>query len=115
MTNEFGPEDDPARQSTVQSFDINTKLSWLFRAGTISTGYARRASDFAYRLDDNFQDLDADTLALTETNAFLDANFNVAGNRVSINPGLHYYFVTEGSRSSLDPRLRISIFPDGFF
>jgi len=113
MTNEFGPIDNPARKSNIKSFDVSSKLTWLLRAGNINAGYARRASDFAYSLDDNFQDLDADSLALTETNAYIDAALNLAGNKISFNPGLHYYFVSEGSRSSLDPRLRISFFPDG--
>ncbi len=113
MTNEFGPANDPARESKIKSFDINTKLTWLLRTGSLNAGYSRRASDFEYRLDDNFQDLDADTLAMTETNVFLDANISLAGNRITLNPGLHYYHVSEGSRSTLDPRLRISVFPDG--
>jgi hypothetical protein len=113
MTNDFGPPDEPARESRVESTDINSNLSWLLRTGTLNAGFSYRDSDFAYRLDDNFQDLDADTLALTELNAYLDLNVNMFGNKLNFNPGIHYYGVTEGSRSSIDPRLRMTYLPSG--
>lgn len=113
MTNDFGPPDAPARSSKIESFDTNGKLSWLLRSGTINVGFSRRETDFSFRLDNNFQDLDSDTLSLTETIVYIDADLNIAGNRININPGLHYYSVSEGSRTTLDPRLRISFFPGG--
>ena len=113
MTNDFGPPDEPARQSRIESTDINSSLSWLLRAGTASIGFSYRDSDFAYRLDDNFQDLDADTLAMTEINAYVDLNVNLFGNKLNFNPGIHYYGVDEGSRSTIDPRLRLTYFPTG--
>ena len=113
MTNDFGPEGAPERTSAIESTDLAADVSWLLRNGSINAGATRRTSTFDLVLDDAFQDFTSNSVDLTEVTAWLDTELNFAGDKLSLNPGVHFYALTDRSRSWVDPRFRMSIYPTG--
>jgi len=113
MNNEFGPKDAPERITDVESFDLKLYASWLLKAGTIDFGFSRRKSTLSYELDGLFQDFTTASEDLTEVEAFVSTNLSVAKEKLTINPGVHMYALTDRSRSWLEPRFRMSWYPLG--
>lgn len=113
MTNAFGPADSPEREATVESVEASLRLSWLLNNGDVSFGSTLRKTDLGYTLDDLFTEFTTSAEELTELQAYGETTLDLFDDRVTINPGVHLYMLTERSQSWVEPRFRISVWPTG--
>ena len=113
MSNEFGPKNAPERQATVESVEASLRLSWLLNNGDISVGSTIRRTDLGYTLDDLFTEFTTSAEELTELQAYAETTLDMFSDKVSINPGVHLYALTDRSQSWLEPRMRLSVWPTG--
>lgn len=113
MTNEFGPEDDVERRSTLESIDLKARLMYQFAFGTVSAGSTFRNTKFSLLLDDLFTDLTTNREELQELSSYVEGSFELAKGRLSINPGVHFYTLPERSQNWTEPRMRLSYWPTG--
>ncbi|MDA0378956.1 MAG: hypothetical protein O2899_05645, partial [Bacteroidetes bacterium] len=113
MGNTFGPEDAPERSATVESSEASLRLAWLLRSGEVAVGSTFRRSDLGYVLDDLFTEYTSASDQLDEVLSYVEASIDMAGGRVRVNPGLHLYQIPDRSRSWMDPRLRLTLWPSG--
>lgn len=113
MGNTFGPENNPERLASVESSDATLRLEWLLKAGYLAAGTTFRQTDLGYELDDLFTEFTSASDQLKELLSYAEASIDMADNRLRVNPGLHLYQLPDRSRSWVDPRLRVTFWPDG--
>ncbi len=113
MTNEFGPEADPERFSSVESNEGTLRLSYQLSRGDLSAGSTYRKTDLHFELADAFTDFTSATNELTELSSYVEATFAMKGDRLSINPGVHFYTLPDRSQNWTEPRFRASFWPQG--
>jgi len=113
MTNAFGPDGNPEREATVESMEASMRLSWLLNNGDISIGSTLRQTDLGYTLDDLFTEFTTSQEELTELQLYAETTLDFMDDRLSINPGVHVYSLTDRSQSWVEPRMRLSVWPTG--
>jgi hypothetical protein len=113
MTNEFGPEDDVERRSTLESIDVKTRLTYQLKGADVSVGSTYRNTKFSLLLDDLFTELTSTKDELQEISSYAESTFELAGGNVSVNPGVHVYTLPERSQNWIEPRFRMSYWPMG--
>ena len=113
MGNTFGPEGNPERTASVESSEASLRLEWLLRAGHLAIGSTYRRTDMGFVLDDLFTEYKSTDDQLDELLSYVEASIDMADNRLRVNPGLQLYQLPDRSRSWVDPRLRLTLWPDG--
>ena len=113
MTNDFGPEDAVERRSTLESIDVKGRLTYQFRKADVSVGSTYRETQFLLVLDDLFNDFNKTTDDLQEISSFAEVSTDLMGDKLSINPGVHFYTLPGRSKTYTEPRMRVSYWPTG--
>ena len=113
MTNEFGPEDQVERRSTLESVDLKTRWTYQFNVGDVSVGSTYRNTKFSLLLDDLFTDLTSTKDELQEVSSYVEGTFELAKGNISLNPGVHLYSLPQRSQHWTEPRMRVSYWPAG--
>ncbi|MBT3448209.1 MAG: TonB-dependent receptor [Bacteroidetes Order II. Incertae sedis bacterium] len=113
MTNEFGPETSPERESGISSVDVKGHLTWLLRKGEVTIGSTYRESDLTLVLDDLFQDYSSTTQQLKELSSYAEGKVDMLDGRLSLQPGIHLYSLPDRSENYVEPRFRASFWPAG--
>jgi len=113
MTNEFGPKSAPERFSSIESNEGTIRLTYLLQSGELSMGSTYRKTDLLFELDDLFTDFTSSTSELTELSSYLEGQFDLNGEKMSINPGVHVYTLPDRSQTWIEPRFRASYWPTG--
>lgn len=113
MANEFGPESAPERMSSIKSSEATLRLSWLLNRGDISVGTTFRKTDLSYTLDDLFTEFTTSSEEMNEWNSYIESTLDLAGDKLSINPGVHMYALPDRSEQYFEPRMRASFWPTG--
>ena len=111
MTNAFGPPGAPERFARIESKEAGIRLSWLLQRGDIAIGSTVRRTELEYLLDDLFTEYTTSQETLLEVQTYAEATLDALADRVSVNPGVHLYSLTERSQHWVEPRLRLSFWP----
>jgi hypothetical protein len=112
MSNEIGPRNARDRRSGIESLEGRLDLTFFWRAGDLRTGGMYRSSDLSYRLGGRFQDTpDVAEEKLNELVAYAEWEAALAGNQLTLVPGVQWYVLPDRSRSWVDPRIRATFRP----
>ena len=113
MTNEFGPEEAPARTSEVRSIDAAADFTYFLGNTDLRFGGEYRASKFEFALGGQFQDLETGEEDLTEVNAYLETDLALFGAQLRLQPGARLYLLPDRSQQWIEPRARLLWRPGG--
>jgi hypothetical protein len=113
MSNAFGPDGNPERVARVESSEASLRLEWLLQRGEAAVGATYRRADLGYELDDLFTEYTSSQVELNELLAYVETGLDLFGEKAHINPGLHMYSLPDRSRTWIDPRFRVSVWPTG--
>ncbi|MBO6574073.1 MAG: TonB-dependent receptor [Rhodothermales bacterium] len=106
-TQEFGPAEQLERESSIESLDLKADLVYFLSGGEVALGGLFRATDTAYFMDGQFDDVpNRGSAALEEIAAYLSVEARAG--LLTLTPGLRWYSVPDLSQSVFEPRLRVA-------
>ncbi len=108
LKSEFGPEGALLRKASVNGFDGEINFAYLLGQMDLNFGIFVHSYDFDFSLEGADQNRESDI----EGGGYIESRLQV-NQSLEIRPGLRFHSFPSKSRTSLEPRLRMSWLPFG--
>jgi hypothetical protein len=102
---EFGPEGNPERESTIESMEGKLDVIWFLGSSEIQMGGLYRATQTEFNLTGQFEAVpNQQSHSVTEAAAYV--GLGIRRSKLDLDPGVRIYNVPELGQTVIEPRFR---------